>query len=147
MTGISLFDRLADDPSRRGEGVAPDLTLSLADQMMAAALAGVRMLRRCEDMLFPPEGDAAALATAEVLHAEFCRWADDADAVLERAARLEAAGARVAGFAELRHAVGRTRAMLQITPRQHLEALAQVRRGEVHTLEEVRRDLRLGVHG
>ena len=123
----------------------PDLTAEQAEHWVAAALAEARALRQHDGQLFPSTDDAAAVRTAKALHAAWARWAEGAEALFERVRPLLAGRRHVAGASDLDYAIGRARAMLQITAEDHIAAGEQVRRGEVVSGEEVRRELRARV--
>ena len=116
----------------------PDLTAEQAEHWVAAALAEARALRQHGGQLFPASNDATAVRTAHALHAAWSRWAEGAEALFERVRPLLAARRHVAGANDLDYAIGRARAMLQITPEDQLAAVEQVRRSEVVSGEEVR---------
>lgn len=120
----------------------PELTVEQAEHWIAALLAEARALRQHDDQLFPRTGGPAELASAKEVHAAWVRWADAADAFYERLRPMLRGRRYVNGAADLDHTIGRTRAMLQITPESHLEGLEEVRRGKVVSHEEVRRELR-----
>jgi hypothetical protein len=120
----------------------PELTVSQAEHWIAAALAEARALRQYDDKLFPPSADPAVFEPAKELHAAWSRWVDDSEALYERVRPLLRARQYVNGATDLDHAIGRTRAMLQITPESWLEGLEEGRRGDVVPHEEIRRELR-----
>jgi hypothetical protein len=120
----------------------PSLTAEQAEHWVAAALAEARALRQHDDQLFPGSDEPAGLRSAKALHAAWARWADGAEALYERVRPLLAARRHVAGANDLDYAIGRARAMLQITPEDQSAAIDQVKRGEVVSGEEVRRELR-----
>jgi len=120
----------------------PELTVSQAEHWIAAALAEARALRQYDDKLFPPTADPAVFDPAKELHAAWARWVDEAEALYERVRPLLRAGQSVDGAQDLDRAIGRTRAMLQITPESWLEGLDEVHRGDVVSQEEMRRELR-----
>jgi hypothetical protein len=116
------------------------LTPEAAERWVAAALAEAAALREHDDQLYPPADDPEALRTAESFRDAWRQWADDADALL---ARLSGDGTVVAGAADLDYAVGLARAMLTLSPQAMQRRREQVARGDVHTIEEVRRELGL----
>lgn len=123
----------------------PQLTAEQAEHWVAAALAEARALRQHDGQLFPAADDPDAMRAAKALHAAWSRWADAAEALYERVRPLLAARQHVARSNDLDYAIGRTRAMLQVTPEGYLAAIGQIRRGEVVSGEEVRRELRARV--
>jgi hypothetical protein len=120
----------------------PQLTVEQAEHWVVAALAEAKALRQHDAQLFPHADDPALLRAATELHAAWRRWVDAADALFVKVRPLLAAGRHVAGAADLDYSIGRTRAMLQITPADHLASLEEVRRGEVVDAAEIRRGLR-----
>lgn len=119
------------------------LSAEAAERWVAAALAEAAALRAHDDVVYPATDDPAEMRTARRLHAAWGRWADEAEQLLDRLRPARAAGERIAGIDELSYAAARARAMLMLTPEVALERMEQVRRGEVFTIEEVRRELRL----
>jgi hypothetical protein len=126
---------------------SPELTVEQVEGWVAAALAEARALRQHDDHLFPSSDDSDAVRVAEQLHAAWRRWADEASAVYERVRPLLNARRHVSGAHDLDYAIGRTYAMLKLSPRDMPARQEQVRRGEVLTAEEVRRELRVAPRG
>lgn len=112
-----------------------------AERWIAASLTEAAALREHDDALYP--SDPERMEDARQLHDAWRRWADDAEAVLRRVQASIPDADQVHGFAEPLHAMGYTRARLGMTPDKMVARREQVRRGEVYTLEEVRRELRL----
>ena len=125
----------------------PELTVEQAEGWVAAALAEARALRHHDEQLFPASDDPEALRVADELHAAWRRWADEAAALYERVRPLLNARRHVAGAHDLDYAIGRAYAMLKLSPRDMLARQEQVRRGDVLTAEEVRRELRVAPRG
>jgi hypothetical protein len=121
----------------------PELTLEQAEHWVAAALAQARALRQHDEQLWPSVDDAEHISRAEQLHAAWRIWADDASVLYQRLAPLMKAKRHVGGAADLNYTIARTRAMLKLSPRDMLTRLDQMRRGEVVSAEEVRRELRM----
>lgn len=134
MTSLELLPELGE------------MTREDAEQWIAAALAEAAALRRYDDRLCP-HGGGTEMATARRLHDAWCRWADDAEVLYARIAPLRRLGPistrHVNGADDLEHAIGRTRAMLQITPEKYARAYAQSMRGEGIDIEDARRHLAL----
>lgn len=122
-----------------------DLNPRVVQRWVAAALAQAAALREHDGWLYPT--DPSKQATAERLHGAWCLWADDAEALLYRAQSVSSGGQAVAGLDELRDAVGRARAILGLPPALIARRREQAMRGEVHPIEEVRRELRDRVRG
>jgi len=120
----------------------PQLTAEQAEHWAAAALAEARALRQHDDQLYPATDDAASLRAAAQLHAAWARWADEAEALYDRIRPLLQAKHHAAGASDLDYTIGRTRAMLKMPPAAMMAREDQVKRGEVKSLEETRRELR-----
>jgi hypothetical protein len=144
MTGTHLFDRLADGSrlALQDPGEAEELR-ELGEGMVAAAIASGKMLREHRARMFPGDDSPAAMAVAKTLQSEFQQWAQEADAVYERALTLHRAGHAIVNLAELNDLIGLTQAMLQISPEDHVRSLKQVANGKLLSMEELRRELHL----
>src|SRR5438045_394001 len=111
--------------------ILPDLTVDQAEHWVAAALGDARALRQHDGQLFPRNQERGALQTAKESHDAWRRWADSADAIYDRVRPLIAACRHVSGASDLDYAIGRTRAMLQISPEDNLTAIDEIQRGDV----------------
>ena len=119
-----------------------ELTIEQAEHWVAAALAEARALRQHNEQLYPETNTPAALEASRELHAAWSRWSDGAAALYDRLRPLVESGRHVNGAADLDYAIGRTRAMLQVTPDSYLDGEEEGRRGDVVPHAEVRRELR-----
>jgi hypothetical protein len=120
----------------------PELTVEQAEHWIAAALAEARAMRQHECQLWASSSEPAEVRRAEQLHAVWRKWAEDAKGLLQRVRPLLDARRHVAGVHDLDYAIARVLAMVKIPPADMLKRENQVRRGEVVTMEEVRRELR-----
>lgn len=118
-----------------------ELTPTMAQSWISASLAQAAALREHDQSLYPT--DATRLHAAERLHAAWRNWSEDAQILLLRADSLRAAGQPVGRTDELRDAVGRALAMLQLTPAEAMRRRERARNGTVRSVEEVRRELQL----
>ena len=137
-----------DVSDRKGFGAEklpdfPKLTQQQAEHWIAALLAEASALRQHDEQLYPASNDPVAIGAAEQLHAMWRQWADSADALYERLGPLLKEKRHLCGAHDLNYAIGRTRAMLKLSPQQMLGREDQARRGEVLSAEEVRRELRV----
>lgn len=121
----------------------PELTVEQAEHWIAAALEEAKALRQHDDKVFPATGDPADMRAAEQLHQAWRQWADAADALYERLRPLLQSRHHLQGASDLQYAIARTRAMLKFSPAEMLAREEQVRRGDVKTMEEVKRELRI----
>jgi hypothetical protein len=145
MTAFPLFDSILLGASRDADQaapVAPKLAL-LAEQLVRSALTDVAEIEALDAAL--ADGDSFDPHAAVLLRGMYEQWTRDADAVLERVAKVQRMGVTVNGVQQLRDAHGRLLAMLQVS----LDAIAQGRRqfrqGPTWTNQEIRRELGLGV--
>ena len=122
-----------------------EFTPQAIERWLGAALAEAAALREHDDLLYPH--DSERQAAAEQLHAAWRRWAEEAQRLLNRAEVASSNANKIAGMDTLRDVLGRTQAMLKLTPAMIAKRREQVLRGEVYTMEEVRRELRAGVRG
>ena len=123
-------------------GNLPDLNLDQAEHWIAAALAEAKALRQHDEQLYPTSDDTAAMRAAHGLHDAWRNWVDNSERLRARLRPLLDARRHVTGVHDLEHAIARAQATVQITPEAMLARREQVARGEVKTLEEVRRELR-----
>ena len=119
----------------------PELTVEQAETWVAALLAEARALRQHDEHLFPDPKDDAALQLANRLRDSWRQWYDEAVRLLQR---MQAAhpNRHVAGIADLDYSIARARFNLGTTPQLVQARHEQAERGEVVTIEELRRELR-----
>jgi hypothetical protein len=129
-------------------GLLPEfgkLTPAVAAQWVAAAVAEAGVLRAYDGWLYPT--DPARQPAAERLHEAWRSWKDDAQALLQLAGSLAAAGNEIPDLDALGELVAHARALLRLTPALIIHRYQQVQRGDVYPMEEVRRELRSGDRG
>jgi len=107
---------------------------------VSAALAHADALSAYDRWLYPR--DPGRQAAAERLHEAWQAWVDDAEAVLRQAIDQD-----IPGIESLRDQVCIRQGMLKMPPALIAQRREQVARGEVHSMEEVRRELRAGSRG
>ena len=141
MVLLPLFDLfLGSDPAvaRKGPRVA--------EQLVKTALSELEQIEKLDEVLAPEEPTAFDREAAVLINNMYTEWARQAQALLDRAAEVQEAVGRIVALDTLRDAHGRIRAMLSI-PVDHIEeARRQLSAGRLRPEEEVRRELRLGVH-
>ncbi|HEX8523122.1 MAG TPA: hypothetical protein VF669_12770 [Tepidisphaeraceae bacterium] len=140
MGRLSVFDRaiatVAIGPRSSGTPGAIDL----ASHLVSSLLGELEYLWTLYFSVDPEADPAAEVELREM----FERWADAGDEALDRLARLQREESiAVPSYVELMHGHGRVRAMLSVSLEDLAEVRAQIRRGEVIPLEEVKRELRL----
>jgi len=118
----------------------------LAAVLVDSLLAEYAGLRQLDEFLYPDREHRPERRVAQSLHAAWRQWADSAGLLLDRLGRLNRAGERFSRQEQLADAHGRTMAMLQITLERNDRACDQVKRGELVSVEEVRRELRAEAH-
>jgi hypothetical protein len=121
------------------------LTTAIIERWVAAVLAQSAALREHDRWLYAK--DASQLPSANRLHAAWREWADGAQELLRRAEEFQSTGSQISGLDQLRGAIGRTLTILDFSPELALKRREQAERGEVYTIEEVRRELRLRARG
>lgn len=147
MSALPLFDIVL---SARGRGpwsaANTDRLARLTEGLIRSALVELQQIEALDACLAAPDPAAFDEQAAALLRGMYEQWARDADAVLDRVASAQRLGVSVApASTELRDSQGRVRAALAVTPQAVAEAQAQFVAGRTLTLEEVRRELRIGV--
>ena len=147
MTAFPLFDSIllaATTPDAgRAAPVPPQLAL-LAEQLIRSALTDVAEIEALDAALAPQDPDAFDAQAAVLLRGMYEQWTRDADAVLERVAKVQRMGLTVSGVQQLRDVHGRLLAMLQVALEDIAEGRRQFRQGPTWTGQEVRHELGLG---
>ena len=142
---LDLLDLPSGDPSA-GDSSANGALADRARRLVAFSLADYERIRGLDEDLGllalrykDPQG-------ANAIRRLYRQWAEQADALLHRL-RTDGLRERLsADYEKLDYSVGRTLAMLSITLESLKKADEQIARGEVHSLEEVRRELRARSH-
>jgi len=116
-----------------------------AQRWVAAALAHARALAAYDDRLYPR--DPAQQISAQHLHDAWRGWVEDAETVLRQAEALTSTDDEMPGLEALQDEIGFRQAMLDMPPALIAHRREQVERGEVFSVEEVRRELRAGSRG
>jgi len=140
MVALPLFDLVlsATEPVERSRTVA--------SQLLQSALLDLQQIEKLDESLMPPDSAHFDRATAALIRGLYEDWAHQAEALIERLGNLERRSTPIEGAEALRDAHGRTKAMLSV-PLEHIEeAERDIEEGRTKSLEEVRRELRLGVH-
>ncbi|HZL36574.1 MAG TPA: hypothetical protein VFC78_14740 [Tepidisphaeraceae bacterium] len=120
----------------------PELTVEESQRWVSAALAEAHALRQHDGRLYPLNGDAKQMATANGLHAAWQRWADDAEDLLTRIGEHQA---QRESHKELRLAIGYARCLNQLPAEEALRRHRSVNSGEAaaFSIQEARRELGL----
>jgi len=140
MVALPLLDVVLSSDSDRHKSE------EVAAELIQAALNDIRHIERLDENLAPADPTDFDRQTVAIMRGMYDDWARQTEGLLDRIAPLERTGRLIAGSDELRHAHGRTRAMLSISmerlERGHRDAVA----GRAIPIEEVRRGLRSGTH-
>jgi hypothetical protein len=147
MTAFPLFDSIFQAASREANGSAaqiPSRLAALAEQLVRSALTDLSEIEAFDVALAPSDDGAFDEQSAVLLRGMYEQWTRDADAVLERIAKVQRMGLAVNGIAELRDAHGRLLAMLQISLDDITRGRRQFRQGPTWTKEQIRSELGLG---
>jgi glycerol-3-phosphate dehydrogenase len=149
MVALPLFDIVLSSLSSSNECRTTDATMShlaaVAECAVASSLADLAHLRGFDACLSPADAADVDPTTSDSLRALYDQWVRDADALLERISQSERLGATVVNAERLRDELMRERTLLGITRNDIESARCRFNDGRSYTLEEVRRELRLGV--
>ena len=143
IDGLALLDVIGKSETTYDGDPPAELELRLANELVAAALnkqQHIEALDVCGPTkkwrrLYVRETEAAMRQIYE-------EWLATAMPLLFRAREMSAAGRRIEKLEELEVAVLSVRGLLMMTVAELEEALEDVRRGNVVSIEEVRRELR-----
>ena len=138
-----LIDLLDEPPAGPPEGSARGgASKDRADRLIEYALAEYEGIARLDESLGRLALRYADRRGCEAVRRMYQHWAGQADELLRR---VRAGGSNrqpPVGTEKLEYAVGRTLAMLSISPEALELADKQIRKGELVSVEEVRRELR-----
>ena len=138
MVALPLFDAVLSERQ-------PERSAKVAAELIRSALSEIRHIENLDEKLAPADSTQFDRRTVALLRGMYEEWARQAEELLDRVGPLERTGP-IAGAEELRNAHGRTRALLSIPldrlERSHKDAV----QGRTVPAEEVRRELRLGIH-
>ncbi|HET6246121.1 MAG TPA: hypothetical protein VFE47_00335 [Tepidisphaeraceae bacterium] len=144
MNGLQILDLLSHDealttPLSNDE----DVVAQFAEKLVANAIDSIKTLRELRPRMFPSTADLKSLEIARALRVEFEKWVQDAEALFAEGMQLRAAGHSIPRLEELGDYSGHTQAMLQVSLESHLRSIEQADRGEVISIEEMRREIQL----
>jgi hypothetical protein len=147
MSALPLFDSvlLAATGNAPATGPVKDRVAYFCAQLVRSALTDLAEIESLDKGLAPSDGDPFDPQSAVLLRGMYEQWTRDADAVLERVAKVERMGVAVAAAEELRDAQGRLLAMIQVTLDDVEKGRRLFRQGRTWTREEIRGELGLGV--
>lgn len=143
VAGIQLLDAIVNSPPPYGGDSPVELQVRTANELVAACLDQHRHNEALD--VCGPTGKWRRVYVRETeaemrqLHEQ---WMASARPLYERVKEMRRAGHQIGRFQELMDAVFHTQTLLMTTVDDLERAREQVRRGEVFTLEEVRRKLR-----
>lgn len=143
VAGIPLLDVIGDSPALFDRDAPADRQARVANELIAACLDERRHIEALD--VCGPTGKWRRMYVRETeaqmrqLHEQ---WLAPASKLFDRVCAMRKAGLSIQRLEELQDAIGHTRALLGTTVADLERAREQVRRGEVVTLEEVRRELR-----
>jgi hypothetical protein len=140
-SAIPLLDLLRASAARGGNRAKKQLS-DIAARLVASAMDDYRHVDGLDRGMASEDPQAFDRDAAVVIRRLYDEWASQAETLLDRVLPLERSGVSIAGASELADAVGRTRAMLSVSLDNLDRAEDQLRRGEVKSVEEVRRELR-----
>lgn len=120
-------------------------TNDTAQRWVAAALTYATALSAYDRWLYPR--DPARETAAQHLHDAWRAWLEDAETVVQQTETLTASDKEIPGLDALQDEISFRQGMLQMSPALISHRRQQVERGEVYSMEEVRRELRAGSRG
>lgn len=147
MSALPLFDSVlltaaGDAPAKAS---AIDRLAHFSEQLVRSAMTDLAEIESIDSGLAQPDRDAFDPQSAVLLRGMYEQWTRDADAVLERVAKVERMGIAVTPAQDLRDAQGRLLAMLQVTLDDVQRGRRQIRQGRIWTREEIRGELGPGI--
>jgi hypothetical protein len=139
MTALPLFDSIFQVASRDPDGTAPvpARLAILAAQLIRSTLTDLSEIESFDLALAPADADSFDSQAAVLLRGMYEQWARDADAVLERAGKVQRTGLTVNGIQDLRDAHGWLLAILQISLDDIARGRRQFRQGPTWTKERL----------
>jgi hypothetical protein len=143
IDGLALLDAVAKSPTTDDGEEPKALELRLANELVAAALDEMRHIEASDAC--GPTGKWRRLyvrETEKAMRAIYENWLAVAQPLLDRVLAMSANGPRVLQMTELEIAVLTARTLLMRTVDELEAAKEDARRGNVVSIEEVRRELR-----
>jgi hypothetical protein len=147
MSAIPLFDFIMTEAARAaraGGSMDHNKVQTVTEQLIISAL-NERSVISAMDIALAGDALESGWTTAVLIRGMYEQWAREAEAVLDRAARVKENGIELARYDELRDAHGRTRAMLKVSLEEIEHRRKTFAQGPVHTREDVRRQLGLKI--
>jgi hypothetical protein len=138
MVALPLFDVVISSESA-------DRAIRVASRLASSALIERSEIQKLDDSLAPDDPIQFDRQTTALIRGMYEQWVHEAEALLDRIADVERRFGPVPGVEQLRHAHGKTMAMLSISLDAMEAGSRDLAEGRVHTLEEVRRELGLRV--
>jgi len=143
IDGLALLDVIAKSATTYDNEPSAELELRLANELVAAAVDEMKHIEALDECgptrkrrrIYVGETEAAMRSIYE-------RWLEPAWTLLRRAREIVAYGRRIELLEELESAVLLARGLLMMTVAELEAAEEDVRRGNVVSIEEVRRELR-----
>lgn len=123
-----------------------DRSARVAAELVQSALEELRHIENLDESLAPADPSNFDRQIIAILRGMYEDWARTTEGLLERVARIEHCGTPVAAADALRDAHGRTRAMLSISLDRLEQGHRAALKGQGVSIEEVRRELRVGTH-
>ena len=124
-----------------------NLTRPTAERWIAAGAAEAAVLHDFDDRLYPLGNDPSQLEEANRLHDEWQRWADDAEAIINRVrAAPSLKGQHLQGLFDLNMEVAFARGLAAMPPEEIQKRHQSIQAGEGHryaSVGDLRRELGL----
>lgn len=147
MSALPLFDSVllsaaGDTPATPS---AVDRLAHFTEQLVRSGLTDLADIESFDNGLARPDAADFDPQSAILLRGMYEQWTRDADAIIERVAKVEGMGITVPSGNKLRDAQGRLLAMLQVTLDDIQRGRRQFRQGRTWNREEIRGELGLGI--
>jgi hypothetical protein len=145
MSALPLFDSVFLTATAQQPAPSTlDRVARFSEQLVRSSLTDLAEIEALDSGLAQPDG-AFDAQSAVLLRGMYEQWTRDADAVLERVAKVERMGIKVPAAGDLRDAQGRLLAMLQVSLDEIQQGQRQFRQRRIWTREELRGELGLGI--
>lgn len=147
MSALPLFDSVLLNAAASVPATpsATDRLAHFAHQLVQSSISDLADIESFDNALARPDAEDFDPQSAILLRGMYEQWTRDADAVLERVAKVERMGIPVASAQPLRDAQGRLLAMLQVSLDDIQQGRRQFRQGRSWTREEIRAELGIGL--
>jgi hypothetical protein len=140
MVALPLIDVVLSSPDKL------DQSRAVTTQVIESALSELEQVQKLDETLIPDSKTASDGPTVALVRGMYEQWAQQAEALLDRVERLQSRSGPIPGYQSLRNELGRIKAMLSVSLEEMELARQDLAAGRLVSAEEVRRELRVGIH-